>query len=303
MACSRDEKPSPTPEGPPEQELALAGAVLIGSGDIGVCDAGGDEATGAVVDSLLLADSARNVETVVATFGDNAYPSGSRGVVDYFRRCFSPSWGRPRIMRVIRPAPGNHDYDSGSADPYYAYFGSRAGPPGKGYYSYDAGGWHILSLNSELYFAAADPDRARAQEDWVREDLTRHKTVCALAYFHRPYFSSGTYGTVPRMKTLWTLLYEGGVDLVLNGHEHDYERFLPQTPDGVVDSVRGTQQIVVGTGGAASRGFRSPLAKNSAARIQGRLGVIKVTLGDGEYRNAFIDTDGRVWDAGGRKCH
>ena len=167
-SCSREKEPSATPEGPQEQEIALAGAVLIGAGDIAVCGTAGDEATAAIVDSVLRADSAQKVETVVATFGDNAYPSGSQGVTDDFPRCFSPSWGKPRIMRAIHTSPGNHDYDSGSADPYFAYFGSRAGPAGKGYYSYDVGGWHILSLNSELYFEDTDPDHARAQEDWVR---------------------------------------------------------------------------------------------------------------------------------------
>lgn len=205
-------------------------------------------------------------------------------------------------MNAIRPSPGNHDYDSGSGAPYFDFFGGRAGPRGKGYYSFELNGWHLVSLNSELYFDAGDPDKARAQEDWLRADLRRHQTGCSLAYFHRPYYSSGVYGTNPKLKPLWDILYSGGVDLVLNGHEHDYERFLPQTEAGVADSVKGMEEIIAGTGGGSLRAFREPFARNSAAQIQGRFGVLKLTLGDGEYRRAFIDTDGRVWDVGGRRC-
>ena len=303
-ACSREKKPSPTPAGPQEEEVVLAGApVLVGAGDIAVCGTAGDESTAAIVDSVLRANSAQKVQTLVATFGDNAYPSGSQGVTDDFPRCFSPSWGRPRIMSVLHTSPGNHDYDSRSGGPYFAYFGSRAGPAGKGYYSYDVGGWHILSLNSELYFEDTEPDHARAQETWLREDLKQHQSLCALAYFHRPLFSSGKHGNTRQVKNLWEILFSGGVDLVVNGHDHDYERFLPQTPEGAVDSAKGMEQIVAGTGGGALTRFRYRLARNSAAHIQGRFGILKVTLGEREYRHAFLDTDGRVWDAGGRKCH
>ena len=205
------------------------------------------------------------------------------------------------MMNVIHPSPGNHDYDSGSGAPYFDFFGPRAGPRGKGYYSFDVNGWHLISLNSELYFEAGDATRAKAQEDWLRADLRQHRTQCALAYFHRPYFSSGTYGTTRELKTIWQILYDGGVDLVLNGHEHDYERFLPQNSTGVADSVSGMEEIVAGTGGGTLRSFDRPAA-NSVARIQGRFGVLKVWLGNGEYRRAFLTTDGTVWDVGGRRC-
>lgn len=304
VACSGDEKAAPTPEGPRQQEVILMGApVFIGVGDIAVCGTRGDEQTGALVDSLLLADTALHVPTVVATFGDNAYPSGREGVKNDFPRCFAPSWGTTRIMSVIHPSPGNHDYDSGSSDPYFTYFGARAGPAGKGYYSYDVGGWHIISLNSELYFGFGEPEQSEAQEAWLRDDLKNHQTQCALAYFHRPLFSSGAYRMTMQLQPLWKILFDGGVDLVLNGHEHDYERFLPQTPAGVVDSVKGIEQIISGTGGGSLRRFNYPLAPNSVAQIQGRFGVLKLSLGDGEYSRAFIDVGGRVWDSGVRRCH
>jgi len=303
LCCARDEHPTPTPLGTGPTELALAGAVMIGAGDIAVCGTSGDESTGKIVDSVLAVDSAAKVESVVFTLGDNAYPSGSSGVDNDFPRCFSPSWGTRRIMNVIHPAPGNHDYDSGNGAPYFRYFGERAGPPGKGYYSYDVVGWHVISLDSELYFEHGSPSEVRAQEDWLRADLTAHRTLCTVAYFHRPLFSSGVHGSTPDVQRLWRILYESGVDLILNGHEHHYERFLPQTPDGVADSEKGIEQIIAGTGGGELRQLRSPLARNSVFQIHGHFGVLKLTLGAGEYRHAFLDTEGRVWDPGLRQCH
>jgi hypothetical protein len=276
---------------------------MIGAGDIAVCGTSGDEATGRIVDSVLAADSAAGVETAVFTLGDNAYPSGPSGVDRDFPRCFSPSWGTKRIMRVIHPSPGNHDYDSGDGGPYFAYFGDRAGPRGKGYYSYDFGGWHLISLDSELYFDHGSPAEAIAQEAWLRADLAAHPVLCTIAYFHRPLFTSGTHGPTGAVGSLWRILYENGVDIVLNGHEHDYERFLPQTPDGVADSVRGVEEIIAGTGGGDLRAMGDPLAPNSAYQIHGRFGVLKLTLGDGQYRRVFLDTGGRVWDPGSGQCH
>jgi hypothetical protein len=264
LCCSRDEHPTPPPAGAAPIEIALADAtVMIGVGDIAMCGRGGDEATGRIVDSVLAVDSTANVPTIVVTFGDNAYPSGPSGVDGDFPRCFSPSWGTKRIMNAIHPSPGNHDYDSGDGTPYFTYFGDRAGPRGKGYYSYDIGGWHVVSLNSELYFEHGSDADAKAQEDWLRADLTAHRALCKIAYFHRPLFTSGTNGPAPEVKRLWRIFYDAGVDLVLNGHEHHYERFPPQTPDGVADSARGIEQIIAGTGGGVLRRLRYPLARNS----------------------------------------
>lgn len=302
LSCARDEPATPTPPGKAPSEVSLAGAVIIGVGDIGVCGTGGDEATGRIVDSVLVADSAAKVETAVVTIGDNAYPSGAGGARADFQRCFAPSWGSKRIMSAIHPSPGNHDYDTGSADPYFDYFGNRAGPRGKGYYSYDIGGWHLISLNSELYFERT-PDEATEQEEWLREDLKNNHALCTLAYFHRPIFSSGPHGPTREMRTIATILYNGGVDLVLNGHEHHYERFLPQTPAAVADSQKGFAEIIAGTGGGRLRGVRDVLSPNSAFEIHGHFGVLKLTLGVGEYRHAFIDTHGRVWDPGMGRCH
>jgi hypothetical protein len=303
LGCSRDDSPTRRPS-QPAQEIELRGAtVFIGAGDIAVCGTNGDEGTAHIVDSVLAA-AADHQPTAVFTLGDNAYPSGAGGVDRDFPRCFSPSWGSARIMSVIHPAPGNHDYDSGSGAPYFRYFGDRAGPAGKGYYSYDIGGWHVISLNSELFFGpGADRAAATAQENWLRNDLAGHRVLCTLAYFHRPLFSSGVGSETQQVKGLWQILYDGGADLVLNGHHHHYERFLPQTPLGVADAARGIEEILAGTGGGALRGVKNPLARNSVTEIHGRFGVLKLMLGPGEYSHAFIDTDGRVWDPAQGKCH
>lgn len=275
---------------------------MIGAGDIAMCGKTGDEQTAALIDSVLKVDSIANVENVVIAIGDNVYPVGS---ARDFERCFTPSWGdsQKRIMKFVRPTPGNHDYNTRDAEPYYAYFGDRAGPGKRGYYSYDIGDWHVVSLNSELPASRGRLAAARAQEAWLRRDLAANPKLCTVAYFHRPLFSSGDHGNYPSMERLWDIMYAHRVDLVLNGHDHNYERFLPQTPKGVPDSVNGIVEIVVGTGGAALRGMREKTEPNSAATVHGYYGVLKLSLGNGEYRHAFLDTRGRIWDEGGRKCH
>jgi hypothetical protein len=297
-------KVTPPPADAPAEEVALAGAaVMIGAGDIGVCGSRGDEGTAGIIDSVLKADSAAKVEDMVFTLGDNAYPAGTAA---QFNRCFGASWGdsTKRIMKWMRPAIGNHEYQSDGGSAYFKYFGERAGEPDKGYYAYDFGEWRAIVLNSEILgnsrFTLADE---KAQEDWLRADLKGHTRKCTVAYFHRPLWSSGGHGGHADMRTIFDILHAGGVDLVLAGHEHHYERFAPMTPAGVVDTVTGITQIIVGTGGGDLRGLRTPRAPNSAYEIQGHYGVLKLTLGAGEWRSAFIDTRGRVWDRSGGKCH
>lgn len=306
FSCYPKENATPPPADAPAKEVALAGAaVMIGAGDIAVCGIRGDEATGAMVDSVLKADSVAKVASAVFTAGDNAYPSGAEGPSNIFARCFNSSWGSKRIMQSIHPAPGNHDFENTRGAGYYKYFGDGAGPPGKGYYSYDIGEWHAISLNSEILVDPGSyPGEGKAQEEWLIKDLKEHSKPCTVAYFHRPLFSSGDFhGPTPEVQGLWKILFDNGVELVLNGHDHHYERFLPQTPSGVADSVTGIEEIIVGTGGGDRRGLRYPLAANSAAQVHGYWGVLLLTLGAGEYRHAFLDIEGRVWDRGGRKCH
>lgn len=303
-ACRPQVNPTPPPADAPAEIVALTGAaILIGVGDIAACDSRGDELTAAIVDSVLKADSVANVENQVFTLGDNAYPDGS---AQNFARCFTPSWGDPakRIMRYIRPSPGNHEHLTYGAAPYYEYFGKSAGSPSKGYYSYDVGEWHAIALNSEIVVNGLFSDAERAaQLEWLAEDLKANTRKCTVAYWHHPLYSSGWHGSDRRLGSFWALLYDAGVDLILNGHDHHYERFHPQTPAGVVDTARGIVQIVAGTGGDELRGLRDPLVPHSAVQVQGHYGVVKLTLGAEEWRSAFLATNGGVYDANGGKCH
>jgi hypothetical protein len=295
---------TPPPADAPAELLAIAGAsVLIGAGDIAVCGTRNDEATAAIVDSILREDSVAKVADAVFTVGDHVYPDGAAA---NWERCWKPSWGdsSKRIMRNIRPTIGNHDLGSGFGEAYYALFGKNAGEKGKGFFSYDLGEWKVIGLNSEIVTNPAfSVDTRREQEAWLKKELEGNTKKCTVAYFHRPRFSSGGHSGDLRMTGIWNILYEGNVDLVINGHEHHYERFAPQTPAGLRDTVRGIAQIIVGTGGANLTGIRRPVQPNSLVRIEGHYGVLKLTLGAEEYQHAFIDTQGRVWDRAAGKCH
>ena len=295
---------TPPPATAPASQVALSGAsVLVGAGDIARCDANGDELTAALVDSILKADSVAKVSDAVFTLGDNAYSSGSTG---QWTNCFTPSWGDPKksIMKNIRPSPGNHEYYTAGADPYYAYFGKAAGPPGKGYYSYDLGEWHAVVLNSETIINSSFNEAARKEQiDWLQADLKANTKECTLAYWHHSRFSSGPHGSDVKLAPVFQILYENGVDLVLTGHDHHYERFAPMTAQGVVDTLHGIPSYVIGTGGGELRGMRLPLAQNSLKRVEGYYGILLLTLGGKEFRSAFISTDGYVWDPAGGKCH
>ena len=271
--------------------------VVLGAGDIAVCDSPWDEATASLADSLRQARAGPGRSVVIITAGDNVYP---RGTAQQYASCHAPSWGRPALMAITRPAPGNHDYllDS-TAGPYFAYFGARAGPADLGYYSYAAGWWHVIALNSEL----RGPKMAD-QLRWLRADLARHSSAsCVLAYWHRPVFSSGAHGNDSTMIGAWRLLYAAGADLAVTGHDHTYERFDPQSPDGRAEPDRGLQQFVAGTGGAGPYQFTHlGAAPNSAFRHTGDYGVLVLTLSSGSYRWEFITIAGRRVDAGEARC-
>jgi acid phosphatase type 7 len=303
LACPPPVRLTPPSAKASAEEVALSGAaVLLGAGDIATCPSQGDEGTAAIVDSILKADSVAGVRDQVFTTGDNVYPTGR---TQDFANCFAKSWGSStrRIMREIRPVPGNHEYDTEGAAPYYAYFGDKAGSPDKGYYTYKLGEWRIYAINSEIVVNSRFTlQQRKAQEDWLRKDLADNPTKCALAYWHHPRFSSSYHGSEALMQPLFQILYEGHAELVLSGHDHTYERFAPQTVAGIRDTLRGVTQIVVGTGGADLRGFRTPSA-NSVARVEGRWGILKLTLGAGGYQHAFLDTEGRIWDPGKGTCH
>jgi len=258
--------------------------VLVGAGDIANCNLlGGAIATARLLD---------HIPGTIFTVGDNAYDSGS---AKEFEKCYTPTWGRHKAR--TRPTLGNHDLKADRGRSYYAYFGDNAGPEGRGYYSYDLGSWHIISLNSE------DDARAKSpQGRWLQEDLKATPGDCILAYWHSPFFSSGPHGSERRVRDLWRLLYEAGADIVISGHDHDYERFAPQNPKGKADPERGIRQFVVGTGGAGVYEFRST-ASNSEIRDNSTYGVLKLTLGPGRYRWEFIPISaGNFTDSGSGTC-
>ncbi len=261
-------------------------AVLVGAGDIAVCGAGGSMETGRLLDSQ---------PGTVFIAGDIAYTDGT---AEQFRNCYDPVWGRHKDR--TRPAPGNHEYGSPGAGPYFAYFGSNAGPPGLGYYRYRKGAWLIYSLNSNTEGA-----ERMTQLEWLRRELAAQTSECTAAYFHHPLFSSGSHGTVPPMAVvpdLWRELYAAGADVVISAHEHFYERFAPQTPDGVTDRQFGLRQFIVGTGGAP---LTQPVRRvpNSEATVLA-FGVLRLTLDTQSYRWDFLSVDGgAVLDSGTGNCH
>ena len=257
--------------------------VLVGAGDIALCNSEGDEATAALLDGI---------SGTVFTVGDNAY---SRGTAAQFRDCYGPSWGRHRAR--TRPSPGNHEYYSIGARPYYGYFGALAGPSSKGYYSYDVGEWHVVALNSNIGVG-----HGSEQEQWLRADLAASDADCTLVYWHHPLFSSGPHGDQVKMRDIWRVLYEHKVEVVVNGHDHHYERFAPQTPDGQPDPETGIRQFIVGTGGAGLRSLRN-VRPNSQVRDTNTWGVLKLTLQAQSYDWEFVPVEGKTFrDSGSGAC-
>lgn len=264
--------------------------VLVGAGDIADCtDLSGAEATAKLLDAI---------PGTVFTVGDNAYPSGT---AEQFAKCYDPTWGRQKSR--TRPSVGNHEFHSGGATPYFDYFGANAGDPMRGYYSYELGAWHIVVLNSEC--AEVDGcNSGSAQEKWLRADLQQHPAACTLAYWHKPLFSSGAkHGNDPEMKAFWQDLYEARTAVVINGHDHDYERLAPQDPDGKRDAALGIREFVVGTGRKSHRPFATPLA-TSEVRNTDTFGVLKLTLRANGYDWEFIPEAGKTFhDSGSGQCN
>jgi hypothetical protein len=233
----------------------------------------------------------------VLTLGDSQYEDNSYAA---FMQSFDPTWGRFRAL--IHPATGNHEYLSHGAGGYFQYFGAAAGDPARGYYSFDVGSWHLIALNSNCS-QVAGCEAGSPQETWLRADLAAHPAACTLAYWHHPRFSSGRHGGTPATQPLWQALQEAGADLVLSGHDHDYERFAPQSADGVPDAARGIREFVVGTGGKNHGGFYA-IAPNSEVRDDHTYGVFALTLHPTGYDWRFVPTPGSVFvDVGGGVCH
>jgi acid phosphatase type 7 len=268
----------------PEPPASTETVVLVGAGDMVSCpNYKGAEATARILDAI---------DGLIFTVGDNVYETGTPAE---FATCYEPTWGRHK--RRTRPSPGNHDYYTAGAAGYYDYFGDVAGPPGRGYYSYQHGAWKVLSLNSNV---PAGPGSPQAQ--WVTHELQTNPSKCTLAYWHHPVLSSGYEGDMPQMKHIWQLLYDNRADVVLTGHSHDYERLAPQDPLGNSDPERGIRQFVVGTGGNEFTAM-SRISPNSETINDTAHGVLKLTLAPGSYSWEFLSVAGKSFrDSGSGAC-
>jgi hypothetical protein len=276
--------PLPTPAPTPAPTPVAESAVLVGAGDIADCDGSGDEGTATLLDGIA---------GTVFTAGDNAYDSGTP---DEFADCYNPSWGRHKARTT--PAPGNHDWRTANAQGYREYFGLGAGPL---WYSYEVGAWHVVVLDSNCGMVGGCSSGS-AQHTWLVNDLAADTHACTLAIWHHPRFSSGDHGSSTDTADFWSALYDDGAELVLNGHDHNYERFAPQTPSGAADA-NGIREIVVGTGGRTLRAFSATVA-NSQVRNSDTFGVLKLTLAADSYAWQFIPTaDATFTDTGSGTCH
>ena len=263
--------------------------VLVAAGDIASCLSTGDEATAQLVSAI---------PGAVATLGDNVYDRGSG---EEFKTCFDPTWGA--FKDRIHPAPGNHEYGTPGAQGYFTYYGAAAGQLGQGYYSYDLGAWHVVVLNSQCW-EIGGCGAAAPQSQWLKADLAAHPALCTLAYWHVPRFSSGAHGNSTLIQAFWDLLYTGGADVVLNGHDHDYERFAPQDPQGQADPAQGMREFVVGTGGRSHYPFLLGPHANTEARNASTYGVLKLTLHASSYDWQFVPVEGQTFtDTGTGACH
>ena len=266
---------------------------LAAAGDISLASLGDQKKT-----SDLIVDAGFDA---VLVLGDNQYPTGA--LADY-KAYFEPTWGR--VKSLIYPAPGNHEYLLSTTAPgYFSYFGARAGDPMKGYYSFDLGQWHIIALNSNDGSCVAVPcGPTSAQVTWLKADLAANKKKCTLAFWHHPRFNSGaSHGNNTDMQAFWDELYAADADLVLNGHEHVYERFDPQSPLAAADATRGIREFVVGTGGAGFYSFMTP-KPNSAVRNADTFGVLKLTLKPDSYDWEFLPVFPTSFsDSGSGTCH
>lgn len=260
-------------------------AILVGAGDIAACELKGARKTAQLLDSI---------PGIVFVAGDAAY--GSAKVPNPFVTCYDSTWGRHKER--TRPVLGNHDYEVTGLPMFFDYFGAQAGPRPDGYYSFDAGAWHIMALNSNIAMSVNSPEYK-----WFRADLSAHRGQCAMAFMHHPRWSSGPHDGKERMIPFWELLAKHGASVMVAGHDHLYERFRPMNNGGGVDSVKGVREFIVGTGG----GGHYPLGKverGSEVRNDNTYGVLKLTLRPTDYSWEFIPVHGSTFhDSGTSRCH
>jgi len=315
-----------------------ATVTLVGAGDIARCDAPDDEHTARLINNVLrnltpdgtLPSLAR---ARVVTLGDNAYPDGTR---PQFANCYDNYrlsdgvrydssrkawWGQFKGRTM--PTPGNHEYLNSTdptlkSKPYFDYFGAHNGfklpaapvpspglTKGKGYYSYDLGSWHIVVLNSNCDYTGCNSTSAQAA--WLAKDLASHPAQCTLSYMHHPLYATGTGGLEPRVKPLWQILYKHGAEVMLNGHDHRYERLARIDPNDNPDSKYGIRPLIAGTGGDPGSGMTATNEPNSQVKIFGKAGILRMDLSDTSYSWKFVAVDGTangtIMDSGTESCH
>lgn len=279
--CGKGSPTSPTPPGRNAPPPGSRTAILVGAGDIGLCGSAGTTASGLLIEATL---------GEVFLVGDIAYPNGS---AQAFRECFEPRWGHASDR--WHPVPGNHEYESANAAPYFQFFGPAAGPPGLGYYRFVAGEWLVLMINSNIDASPTSP-----QFQFVRESLQGRPFRCQMAMWHHPLFSSGPNGPHPHMRPIFELLQQNGVDVVVNGHDHIYERFSRQDADGRQIET-GIRQFTVGTGGAELT--RAVRATPNSGIVLASFGIMRFTLRPDSYDWEFLETAGALGDNGSTPCH
>jgi len=263
---------------------------VVAAGDIACpgspCDP--EQATAAIV--------SRIDPDLVLALGDTQYREGS--LAD-FRASYERTWGA--FKAITRPVPGNHEYRTTDASGYFTYFGTVAGGEDGGHDSFHLGRWHLVALDSAFPGAITDE-----QLDWVRADLEASSHRCEIVYWHHPLFSSGAVegnDPMPELASLWALLHAQRVDVVLNGHAHQYERFAPLGADGAIDDDNGIREFVVGTGGGDPHPFEEVPLPASRVRITEVHGVLELELQPRSYAWRFVGADGSVLDHGSAACH
>jgi hypothetical protein len=256
-----------------EQNTSGDGPVtVVAAGDIAACKKTNDEQTAELIDAI--------DPDAVLTLGDNAYQSGT---VQEYEECYGPSWGR--YKEKTYPSPGNHEYTRGEANGYFTYFADRVPAA---YYSFDIGGWHFVSLNSEI-----DHDAGSAQARWLRDDLEADDRRCEILYGHRPRWSGGMHGSDETMQAFWDVAVEHDVELVLTGHDHNYQRFHPMDADGDRDDRDGVVAIVAGMGGKSH--YELGQIDNRVSANNDAYGVLRLTLYDDRYEGEFIPVEGETF--------
>lgn len=279
--------PEPYTRRTPPQQRAAAPPVLVGAGDIADCVSCA-ESTAALLDQI---------PGTVFTAGDGAYREGSAA---QYADCYDSTWGRHKWR--TRPAVGNHEYGTKDAAGYFSYFGAAAGTPGQGWYSYDVGDWHVVVLNSNCEQVGCT--KGSPQLEWLEADLAASGAACTAAIFHHARFSSGKHGGYDEVGVFWDVLYRHGAEVVINGHDHSYERLMPITPRGAPDPHHGIREFVVGTGGVGHHPWSLPPLPVTEARNNESFGVLKLDLRPDGYDWEFVPADlGGFSDIGTGTCH